>query len=662
MRSVRQSGTPGPVRRLVSAIVVSALAGAGVVGLGSPAQAAPTGSVVVYACGTSVCAIDPDVAGTERVIATNAIPAGVTRDGATAGIVDRSTNQVRTVALRAGGVTRVQANPGDLPEFATISDSGNKTGWVWYYAGTGWYAQVAPVGAPWSAQASSTSQVSIGWRGDDLLTTRRGATGFDSRICIEVAGGPVCDQQLASEPNRNLQLAFPDINPAGNSVVVVRGAEGTGFGLPYYDSLATYAVGSSSGPSRVLTNGPDTHPEFSFEGDRVVFERQGQGIFVIGADGTGLRKIADGSMPFWGGDRTDTPPPPPANAPPIGVYDAVDGGVGTVRVAGWGYDPTVASESIDARVWVGGPSGTPGAEATVIPANLQRDDVNQANGITGNHGFVSTLTTAKRGTVPVCVYLIDRPIGSNTFLGCKDATVTAPPTDPPPNLPPTGAYDTAEGGVGTVRVAGWGFDPTVSSESIDARVWIGGPVGTPGAVATVIRANGVRGDVNTAYGISGDHGFDATIPTNARGSVPACVYLIDRPVGVNTFLGCKDVTVTGPAPRPLGIVRTLPVARPGKPVRVVVRCPDGNTAGCAGGLTVSTAKKIRLSGSKKRVLVAQGSYRLAAGARKTVPIKVTRTGKKALARFRSIKAVVRSRDSGASGLASRKVLVIKRAK
>ncbi|MBU2693985.1 hypothetical protein [Pimelobacter sp. 30-1] len=270
-----------------------------------PASAAVlAGSVVVYQCGTSVCAIDPDVPGSRRVVRANAKPAGVTTDGRTAGVVDRSTQTVSEIALAPGGLTRTMATPGaaDPPDFAAISGSGGATAWVWYYASLGWYARVAPAGAPSTAQASSTMQLSIGWKGDQLMSTHRGTTSYGSRICLEVAGGPGCDTQLAVEPDLSQQTAFPDINAAG-TIVAVRGPESTGFGLPYYGALALYRTGSTTGPDRLLTTGQDTHPEFSAEGDRIVFERKDQGIWVINTNGTGLRKIADGTMPFWGGAR-----------------------------------------------------------------------------------------------------------------------------------------------------------------------------------------------------------------------------------------------------------------------------------------------------------------------------------------------------------------------
>lgn len=517
----------------------------------APAQAALSGSTVVYQCGAQVCAIDPDVAGSNRVIATGK-PAGVTRDGKTAGFVDSASN-IREIPLAAGGQDRLMAAAGENPDFASISGDGGFSSWIWYYGGDfGWSMKVAPPGATngnqWGTVASSTMQMSVGWTHDDqVLATRRGTSTYDSRICIEQIGGPVCDVLLASESDRSQQTAFPDMHPSGNSMVVVRGPEGTGYGLPYYGQLAIYNRGATS-PARILTNGPDAHPEFSNDGSRVVFERQNQGIWVINTDGSGLRKIADGSMPFWGGDVHDTPP---ANHDPIGSFDLAEPGHGTLRVRGWGFDPDASSTSIVMHVYIGGPAGTPGAESHVIGADQPRPDVNAAHGVSGNHGFDATLTTAKRGPQQVCVYAINLQGGSNPSFGCVTRTIPDPVT---PNRDPIGSYDDGEGGAGTVRVRGWTFDPDVPGDSLSVHVYVGGDAGTPGAEAHVISANLARPDVNAGHGVPGDHGFDATLTTAMRGAQPVCVYAIGRPAGNNPSLGCLTLNISGPvtANNPVG--------------------------------------------------------------------------------------------------------------
>ncbi len=524
----RHRGIIGVVAAALSAVV------------GAIAADAATASTVVYQCGAQVCAIDPDVPGSNRVIATGK-PAGVTRDGLTAGYVDTAAN-IREIPLKAGGETRLMAAAGESPDFASISGDGGFSSWIWYYGGAfGWSMKVAPPGATngnqWQTVASSTMQMSVGWTNDDqVLATRRGADTYDSRICIEQIGGPVCDVLLASEPDRSRHTAFPDMNPAGNTIVAVRGPENTGFGLPYYGQLALYARGSTTGPARILTNGADSHPEFSHEGDRVVFERQNQGIWVINTDGTGLRRIADGSMPFWGGPRTQTP----SGHDPIGNYENGNAGAGIVWVKGWTFDADDPGASLSVHVYIGGPAGTPGAEAHVIGADKPRPDVNAAHGVPGNHGFDSTLTTAKRGPQQVCVYAINRGGGANAGLGCLTMTITEPAG---PNHDPIGSYENGSGGRGTVWVKGWSFDANDPAASLPMHVYIGGPAGTPGAESHVISADRPRPDINTAHGVPGNHGFDATLTTAKRGPQQVCVSAINRPAGHNPSFGCLTLTI-----------------------------------------------------------------------------------------------------------------------
>ena len=93
---------------------------------------------------------------------------------------------------------------------------------------------------------------------------------------------------------------------------------------------------------------------------------------------------------------------------------------------------------------------------------------------------------------------------------------------------PVGAFDILESpGTQKIRVRGWAFDPDSPSKSIDVHVYIGGEAGTAGVEAYPITANQTRDDVNRAYGISGKHGFDATITVKKTGNQKVCIYAID---------------------------------------------------------------------------------------------------------------------------------------
>src|SRR3989338_4229119 len=77
------------------------------------------------------------------------------------------------------------------------------------------------------------------------------------------------------------------------------------------------------------------------------------------------------------------PAPTPSNKLPKGFLDGVtSSGV----IYGWALDPNRASESIDVHIYFDGPAGT-GTFITSVTTNVLRPDVNQAEGVTGTHGF-----------------------------------------------------------------------------------------------------------------------------------------------------------------------------------------------------------------------------------------------------------------------------------
>ena len=115
----------------------------------------------------------------------------------------------------------------------------------------------------------------------------------------------------------------------------------------------------------------------------------------------------------------------------------------------------------------------------------------------------------------------------------------------PHSAEPKGCLDSVVGGTGEITVSGWAFDPDVPNESIDVHVYIGGPAGTSGAERIIINANKYRDDVNRAYGIGGNHGFSATIPTSKSGNQSVYVYGINNDgTGFNPEIWESGKTVT----------------------------------------------------------------------------------------------------------------------
>ena len=101
---------------------------------------------------------------------------------------------------------------------------------------------------------------------------------------------------------------------------------------------------------------------------------------------------------------------------PQGKLEITNGGNGTVRVAGWAFDPDTPTQPIAIHVYIGGNSGNSSAECHGIEANLSRPDVGSAFqnlGIGNNHGFDATIKTNKTGTQPIYIYAINSKYGGN---------------------------------------------------------------------------------------------------------------------------------------------------------------------------------------------------------------------------------------------------------
>ena len=114
---------------------------------------------------------------------------------------------------------------------------------------------------------------------------------------------------------------------------------------------------------------------------------------------------------------------------------------------------------------------------------------------------------------------------------------------------PTGTVDHCNGGLGFVSVGGWAFDSDDTSRSLAIDVYIGGDAGSDSVVQSFeISANIYRSDVNNAYSISGNHGFDATIDANFTGTKDVYIYALNVGDGWHTLLGVYSVTVTDPSP------------------------------------------------------------------------------------------------------------------
>jgi hypothetical protein len=91
------------------------------------------------------------------------------------------------------------------------------------------------------------------------------------------------------------------------------------------------------------------------------------------------------------------------------------------------------------------------------------------------------------------------------------------------NQTPSGNFDEIRLSDGVIR--GWTFDPDSSSISNQVHIYIDGPAGGGGTLLSGFTTNVLRSDVNATHGITGNHGFEYTIPSQYRNNQPHTIYV-----------------------------------------------------------------------------------------------------------------------------------------
>jgi len=150
---------------------------------------------------------------------------------------------------------------------------------------------------------------------------------------------------------------------------------------------------------------------------------------------------------------------------------------------------------------------------------------------------VGTYTTGMQCTGP----------GGTSSMVTKTVNVSS--VSAPTNNAPVGTHD----GLGTVSACstkGWAYDPDTSSASISVDIYKDGGAGSGTALGR-FSANVSRSDVDTAKGITGNHGFDVDLTSYLSDgkSHSLYVYAIDSSgAGTNPLLSNSPKTITCPAP------------------------------------------------------------------------------------------------------------------
>ena len=155
--------------------------------------------------------------------------------------------------------------------------------------------------------------------------------------------------------------------------------------------------------------------------------------------------------------------------------------------------------------------------------------VNSTYGLTGDHGF-GIAFPMRDGGYEFEIRVYNRWYGSDT-VAYRWLLV---------NGDPIGTLQGTTVSGSTVSLVGYGFDPDATSTSNDVQIR------QDGAVVTTVPADVYSAPVNSAHGITGNHGFQVVLPDVSTGTHSWCAYGVNlgsalaRPYGA---YGCSTATV-----------------------------------------------------------------------------------------------------------------------
>ena len=201
-----------------------------------------------------------------------------------------------------------------------------------------------------------------------------------------------------------------------------------------------------------------------------------------------------------------------------------------IDVIGWTADPGSPGAREEVHIYVTGPNGTSGVPG-IFTGDSRPDVARVFAWAGGTRGFHATVPGAGPGDNQVCAYAINvKPPRNNPQIGCR--TVTMPPD------PPFGSVDAVAVAGSTATVGGWALDRQSSGASIAVHIYVTNGVSTRSWAFT---ADGARPDVNSAFGVSGRHGFSGTVALYP-GANRVCAYSIGVTAGNNALISCRGVT------------------------------------------------------------------------------------------------------------------------
>jgi hypothetical protein len=212
-----------------------------------------------------------------------------------------------------------------------------------------------------------------------------------------------------------------------------------------------------------------------------------------------------------------------ASRNPIGHLDHAGARGSTVHIKGWALDPDMKGRSVTVALLDGS------RLLKVRRTAVLRPRINKRYATDGRHGY-SWSFAAANGTHRYCVVYRNLGAGDGDTRACRTLTVYGSPS---------GDFESASSpAVGTADLTGWAFDPDRTQRSITVRVTADGK-----AVGDYI-ADVPRPDIDSSYGITGNHGFAINLTGLATGDHNFCVTALNlgSPLATNTSLGCQLVS------------------------------------------------------------------------------------------------------------------------
>ncbi|MFA6383333.1 MAG: hypothetical protein WCX17_02830 [Parcubacteria group bacterium] len=156
-------------------------------------------------------------------------------------------------------------------------------------------------------------------------------------------------------------------------------------------------------------------------------------------------------------------------------------------------------------------------------------------GVAASATYVFTFPAGQTGT-ETCTASVSGPGGSSSCSG--SVVVNAPANQDPEGGVESGGTCTN----GTIHLWGWAIDRDALTTSIPVHFYEGGTYKGQCNTTTL------RSDINTAYGTTGNHGFDCYISGFSAGNHTITTYAINTPAGNNPALpwGTNPQTVNCP--------------------------------------------------------------------------------------------------------------------